>query len=229
MKIALLGKGKTGSKVIELAKNSNHQVSIFDKENRPTLEKLTGHDVIISFLPGAPFLELIPLLLETKLPLVTGSTGFEWPIELDQELKNAKQTWIWGHNFSMGINLVKACLEVLGKAKKLFPEATFDINEIHHTQKRDSPSGTALSFQNWLSHDCKITSERTGDVVGIHQLNIKTDFEQIHLEHKALDRSIFANGAIYAATMMIEKKNTNCKIANGLLNFSTFMEQIIDL
>ena len=226
MKIALLGKGKTGSKVLELVTKSNHQIIVFDRQNQINLDKLDGIDIVISFLPGAPFLELIPLLVKSKLPVVTGSTGFNWPSGLDKQLKENNQTWIWGHNFSMGINLIKACLEVLGKSKKIFPEVTFDVHEIHHTQKVDAPSGTALSFQNWLGQDCTITSERTGDVIGVHQLSLKTEYEEIQLEHKALDRSIFANGALYAAQSLIENSDN---LPYGLLNFSTFMEQIIDL
>jgi 4-hydroxy-tetrahydrodipicolinate reductase len=223
MKIALLGKGKTGSKVSEIL--SDQYITVFDRQNAPTLEKLLDHDVVISFLPGAPFLELIPLLLESKLPVVTGSTGFEWPTDLDQLLKGQSKTWIWGHNFSLGINLVKSCLEILGKAKEIFPEASFDVHEVHHTKKLDAPSGTAISFQNWLAQDCHITSERTGDVVGLHQLSLKTEFETITLEHNALDRKIFANGAIFAAKSLLNESN----IPYGLLNFSTFMEQKLKL
>ena len=73
MKIALLGKGKTGSKILEL----NSEVTAFDRSNIPTFEKLINFDVIISFLPGEVFSELIPVLLETKKPVVTGSTGFQ--------------------------------------------------------------------------------------------------------------------------------------------------------
>jgi 4-hydroxy-tetrahydrodipicolinate reductase len=223
MKIALLGKGKTGSKVLEIIPRES--VTIFDSQNTATLEKLKGHDAIISFLPGVPFLDLIPLLLESKLPVVTGSTGFEWPVSLNKDLITLNRTWIWGHNFSMGINLVKASLEILGKAKNIFPEAQFNINEIHHTKKLDAPSGTAISFQNWLKQDCQITSQREGDVVGIHQLCLKTEFESIKLEHEALDRKIFANGAIYAANALVN----NNEMPPGLLNFSDFMEEILKI
>jgi 4-hydroxy-tetrahydrodipicolinate reductase len=225
MKIALLGKGKTGSKVLEIV--SNQDVTVFDRQNIPSLDKLKGHDVIISFLPGQPFLELIPLLIETGLPVVTGSTGFDWPKELDQLLRDKKATWIWGHNFSLGINLVKGCLEVLGKGKTIFPEATYEVHETHHTKKLDAPSGTALSFQTWLKQDCQITSDRIGDVIGHHELTLRTEFETIKISHEALDRKIFANGAIYAANSLVNDK-TN-KISPGLLNFSVFMEQVINL
>ncbi|MBT7609810.1 MAG: hypothetical protein HN576_08640 [Bacteriovoracaceae bacterium] len=223
MNIALLGKGKTGSKVLELISKEN--VTVFDSQNALTLEKLNGHDVVISFIPGAPFLALIPLLLESKLPVVTGSTGFEWPASLNEDLIRLNKTWIWGHNFSMGINLVKACLETLGKAKSIFPETIFNVHEIHHTKKLDAPSGTAISFKNWLHQDCQITSERKSDVIGIHQLHLKTEFESIKLEHEALDRKVFANGAIYAANAIVKKND----MTPGLINFSDFMAEILKI
>ena len=226
MKIALLGKGKTGSKIISLAEKDYHQVTVFDTTNQPTMEKLQGHDVIISFLPGEPFLDLTPLLIEVKIPVVTGSTGFNWPTDLEKDLVQNNVSWIWGHNFSMGINLVKSCLEILGKAKEIFPEVEFQIHEVHHTKKLDAPSGTAISFQNWLNqentNDINITSERTGDVVGIHELTVKTNFESITLKHQAHDRNIFANGAIFAADYLV-----NNPLKPGLHNFSDFMNKHI--
>ena len=79
-KIALLGRGKTGSKVLEV--NSQNSITVFHRENPPTYEKLKDHDVILSFLPGDAFLEMIPLLVETQKPVVTGSTGLSWPLGL---------------------------------------------------------------------------------------------------------------------------------------------------
>lgn len=224
MKVAILGKGKTGSKVVELSQEKGYLARVFDTSNPATLESLQGHQVIISFLPGEPFLNLIPLLIESKIPVVTGSTGFDWPTDLDQNLKDQQLTWIWGHNFSMGINFVKSCLEILGKTKEIFPEVEYHVHEVHHTKKLDAPSGTAISFQNWLGQDCHITSERTGDVVGIHELSLRTDFETITLKHQAHDRKIFANGALFAAKELVDKQQTP-----GLLNFSDFMKQRINL
>ncbi len=224
MKIALLGKGKTGSKLCDLlASDPAADLSIFDRQNPPTSKKLLHCDIIISFLPGEPFLNYIPLLLETNIPVITGSTGFTWPENLQEKLIHSEQTWVWGHNFSIGMNLVKSCLEVLGKAKQIFPESEYEIHEVHHKHKKDAPSGTALSFQNWLGQDAKITSERRGDVIGTHQLTLKTNFETIKLEHQALDRKLFANGALFAAKYLLKNKN----LPKGLLNFSTMMEQAL--
>jgi 4-hydroxy-tetrahydrodipicolinate reductase len=199
MKIALLGKGKTGGKVLELMQAGKIPHVVFDSKNIPTIDRLKECDIVISFLSGEVFSEYIPLLLETKLPVVTGSTGMSWPLDFDQKLKNQNTTWIYATNFSLGMNIVHQMILILKEADKILSDFSFSMHEVHHTKKLDAPSGTALSWKNWLDQDCKITSERTGDVVGIHELKLKTATEEITLKHDALDRKIFAEGALFAA------------------------------
>lgn len=218
MKIALLGKGKTGSKVLE---NKSHQVIAFDSKNPPTFEKLETFDVIISFLPGEAFRSYIPLLVETKLPVVTGSTGFEWPPQLEQTLKDKNLSWIYASNFSLGVAVVKQLLNKLSGATRLFPQHQTSIHEIHHTQKKDAPSGTALSMQQWMDESCTMTSERTGDVIGFHELTFDTGSEKIKISHEALDRKLFADGAIWAAEYLFKNKNP------GLHSFQDIIERTL--
>ena len=218
MKIALLGKGKTGSKVLE---NTVHQIVAFDSKNPPTFEKLETFDVIISFLPGEAFKSFIPLLMETRLPVVTGSTGFEWPSNLDQTLQDRKVGWIFASNFSMGVAVVKQMLNKLSQAKAMFPQHKTSIHEIHHTQKKDAPSGTALSMAEWMKEKCDISSERTGDVIGFHELKFDTGSEKITLTHEALDRKLFADGAIWAAEYLTNNKTT------GLNSFQAIIERTL--
>lgn len=213
MKVAILGKGKTGNRVIE--KLAASEVTVFDTSNPPTLEKLKGHDAVISFLPGEAFLAYIDLLIDSKVPVVTGSTGFEWPSDIDKKLKENETPWIKAHNFSLGMNLVKQMLQVLSKADKLFTKPKFKIHEVHHIMKLDAPSGTALSWQDWLGSSCDITSERTGDVVGEHRLTLETKTENIIIEHQAKDRGIFAAGAIWATEKIISGS-----VPAGLNDFS---------
>src|SRR4051812_25878017 len=118
MKIALLGKGKTGSKVLEI---SPYPVTVFDTQNPPSFEKLQGHDVIISFLPGDAFGSLLPLLVETRIPVITGSTGFKWPQHFDETLKAKNLSWIYASNFSLGVAVMKQMLMKLSQAQDLFP------------------------------------------------------------------------------------------------------------
>lgn len=221
MKIALLGKGKTGSKILELRSQG---ITVFDRTNVPTFEKLVENDVIISFLPGEAFENLIPLLLETKLPVVTGSTGFKWPVEFDRTLKERKLSWIFGTNFSLGVVVMKQLIERLNQVSHLFPEKKLSIHEVHHTKKLDAPSGTALSMQEWLKGDCDVTSERVGDVVGFHTLTLETPSEVIQLSHDAKDRKLFAEGALWAADFITQQK-----LETGLHAFQKVVEGHLSL
>lgn len=221
MKVALLGAGKTGIKVSELHKDT----IIFNSKNKPTLEKLQDCDVVISFLTGDVFLEYIPLLIEAKMPVITGSTGFHWPRGIHNELVEKELTWIKAHNFSLGMNIVKSMIETLAKATELYADVTFSILDIHHTKKVDSPSGTALSWQEWLAHPAKITAERTGDTIGYHHLEMDSPMEKIKITHEAKDRAIFAAGALWAAN----KVTTDTSIAYGLNNFSSIVNKYIQI
>lgn len=200
MKIALLGKGKTGGRVLELLERNSIPHQVFDSKNQPTLNALKDSDVVISFLSGEVFETYMPLLVESKLPVVTGSTGMKWPVGFDDQLKKNGCSWIYATNFSLGMNIVHQMILILKEADKILSDFTFSMHEVHHTKKLDAPSGTALSWKNWLDKKCEITSERTGDVIGIHELKLSTPTEKITLKHEALDRKIFAEGAMYAAS-----------------------------
>ncbi len=206
MKIALLGKGKTGGKVLELLLESRIQHTVFDSGNPPTKENLINHDIIISFLPGEAFKNYISLIVETKIPVICGSTGIKFSENFNAELIANNVTWIYATNFSLGMNLVYEMIKVMSNASKIFPSLTYSLHEIHHTKKLDSPSGTALSWMSWLNHDVTITSERIGDVPGIHELSLLTSSEKISIRHEALDRKIFAEGALYAAKKLFTDK-----------------------
>ena len=208
-KLALLGKGKTGSKVLELFPSA----TVFDSKNPPTLSNLKGHGVIISFLPGEVFKKLIPMLIKSKIPLVIGSTGFKFPKTLDKKLKENKVLWVKSSNFAPGMLLIKPMIESLAKITGITDDFSFSLSEIHHTKKLDSPSGTAISWREWLGMDVPIASQRIGDELGTHQIVLKTPYEEITLVHKTLDRKIFAQGAILGAQKVLKSKK------KGLLDF----------
>ena len=142
MKVAVLGKGKTGSKVIELLLEEKISHTVFDSKNTPDINKLNGHDVIISFLAAEPFKEYIPLIIESKIPLVSGTTGFSYDENLKGQIKNLNLKWIVANNFSLGMNLIFNMIKVMGKASKLVANPNYKIHEVHHTKKLDAPSGT---------------------------------------------------------------------------------------
>ncbi len=221
MKLALIGKGKTGGKVLDILPQ-DIQVETFDRSHHPTFEKLSQCDVILSFLPGDAFLELMPLLLETKKPVVTGSTGFKWPDNFDRTLREKNLTWIYATNFSLGVVVMKQLIERLNKVSHLFSEKNLSVHEVHHTKKLDAPSGTALSMKEWLQGDCDVTSERTGDVVGLHTLTLETPSEIIRLEHEAKNRTLFAEGALWATKMIT-------KTEPGLHSFQKVVENHLSI
>lgn len=208
MKIALLGKGKTGGKVLELLVEQNIPHTVFDSKNHPTIENLKGHDVVISFLSGDVFHEYIPVLLASKIPVVTGSTGMKWPEGFSERLKESELKWIYATNFSLGMNLVQQMIFIMREAKNILSGYEFSLHEVHHTKKLDAPSGTALSWKEWTGHEFPIESIREGDVIGLHELKLKTKTEEITLKHEALDRKIFAEGALYAANKIVEDNIT---------------------
>ena len=219
MKVALLGAGKTGGKVAELHENT----IIFNSTNKPTIENLKSCDVVISFLAGPIFAEYIDLLIESNIPVVTGSTGFEWPSNIDQTLEAKELKWVRAHNFSLGMNIVKKMIEILSMSSELYPEAQYMIHDIHHTQKLDSPSGTALSWQDWLGKKAHISAERTGDVVGYHHLEMDSKQEKIKITHEAKDRAIFARGALWAADKILNDND----IEYGLTHFSDIVSKYL--
>jgi len=212
VKVALLGSGKTGCEVARLHSNT----VIFNRKNAPTLESLRECDIIISFLPGDAFVKYIPLLVESALPVITGSTGFTWPNSISNTLSENKLQWIYAHNFSLGMSVVKTLIESLSRSSDLFESPQFSIHDIHHTKKLDSPSGTALSWKDWLDKDANITSERVGDVVGYHHLEMETPSEKIKLTHEAKDRSLFAHGALWSAKKVLNQTD----LPYGLIHFN---------
>ena len=199
MKIAVFGRGKTGSEVLRICSERKIDTLNFHRENPPNLEGLKECDAIISFIPAAAFNEYMDMLIAARKPIISGSTGMAWPSELDETLKKANMLWIQGHNFSLGMSIVHNMISALSKAQEIFEEEiTSSIHEIHHTKKLDAPSGTAIRWNEWLGMGSVITSDRQGDVVGTHTLTLESASESITLTHKALDRGLFASGALWA-------------------------------
>ena len=221
MKIAVIGTGKTGGKVIEVL-NENQIVGPFDSSNKPTAEKLNEADAAILFVPGTAAEELMEPLLESGIPAAWGTTGYEWPEDLDAQLKEQNVKWLQASNFSLGMNIVRRCLGVIGQSSSVLNNPSFHIHEIHHTDKQDAPSGTAISWEQWLGKEAKITSERKGDIKGIHQLEVKTDTESIYLKHQAHERKIFAEGAVWAAEQLLSND-----IEPGFHDLSTIFDNVM--
>jgi 4-hydroxy-tetrahydrodipicolinate reductase len=220
MKTALIGDGKTGGYVKKLLEDE--EVIVFNEDNKPTAEELRKCDVAIIFVPGIAAGELIDPVLTSGIPAAWGTTGYRWPEDLPDKVKVAGAKWVIASNFSLGMNIMRKCLEAVGKGSHFLKDPEFHIHEIHHKDKLDAPSGTALKWQEWLGVDnVQISYNREGDVKGIHSLHVKTDYESLFLKHEAHDRAVFAHGAIWAARFL----TNNTSIMPGMYSF----ESIIDL
>lgn len=221
MKTAVIGTGKTGSKVAELL-DGDQLSGTFDSTRKPGVDDLVQAEIAIIFVPGEAVEETMDPLLKAGIPAVWGSTGYDWPDDLDRRLKDKGIKWLRASNFSLGMNIIRRCLRIVGEGSDFLENPAFHIHEIHHVHKQDAPSGTALSWQEWLGHDAEITSERKGDIKGIHDLHLKTKSESIWLKHQAHDRSVFAEGAVWAAHQLLKED-----IGPGFHEFSTIFDRLM--
>lgn len=221
MKFAVIGTGKTGGEVVELLEKEQI-VGPFNTENKPTARALAKADAAVIFVPAPAVDEITTPLLESGIPAAWATTGHKWPDDLDQKLREADIKWLQASNFSLGMNIVRRCLNVIGQSSHVLSEPSFHIHEVHHVHKQDAPSGTALSWEQWLGREAEITSERKGDIKGVHQLLVKTDEESIELKHEAHDRKIFARGAIWAAKQLVKDR-----VQPGFHDFATIFDNVM--
>ncbi|MCG8373550.1 MAG: hypothetical protein MI700_08465 [Balneolales bacterium] len=205
MKISVIGTGKTGSKVVEML--GEHLLYAFDENNPPTVNKLKESDALIIFVPGEAVPFIFDMVLEAGVPAAWGSTGFQWPNDLNKKVKIAGTKWVLANNFSLGMNIIRKSIQEISIGSGILKNPEFHIHEVHHIHKKDAPSGTALSWKNWLGKRVDVTSAREGDIHGIHELTLKTATESILLRPEALDRSIFAEGAIWAAEQLVNNQH----------------------
>jgi len=222
MKIAVIGAGKTGGKVVELLGDELSEV--FDGDNKVTVEKLKESDAAIIFVPGDAVSDIIDTVIESGIPAAWGSTGHKWPEDLEDQVKAKNAKWVLASNFSLGMNVIRKSIEAISAGSAILKDPEFHIHEVHHIHKKDAPSGTALSWKEWLDREAEVTSAREGDVKGIHELTLKTGTEEITLRHKALDRALFAEGAIWAAKQLVN----NSKMEAGIRTFGQLFDQIME-
>jgi 4-hydroxy-tetrahydrodipicolinate reductase len=218
MKIAVIGTGKTGSAVAEML---GEKAIRFNSKNPATTDSLSETDAAIIFVPPAAAEGVLGTVLGAGIPSVWGTTGYSWPSNLPARVKEKGVRWVIGSNFSLGMNLVRKAITMFGNGSKLLKEPEFHIHEVHHTHKKDAPSGTALAWQEWLGRDAFISSDRQGDVKGIHSLHIKTETESIWLRHEAHSRTLFAEGAIWTANYILKHPH----IEPGVYSFSSIFDR----
>ena len=227
MKIALVGYGKMGKMIEQIAIKRGHSiVSVIDKNaTKADWEALSKADVAIEFSKPDTAVENIKRCFSLNVPVVVGTTGWYDQQEEIKHLANSKQKAILAAtNFSIGVNLFFHINKILAQAMENLPEYNVEIEETHHTQKLDAPSGTAITIaqgilaelsrkQKWaLSDDAKSDSDisikafRIDDVPGTHSVKYTSDIDDIEIKHTAHSRSGFAIGAVIAAEWLPGKQ-----------------------
>ena len=210
----ILGRGKTGSIVADVAHERGHGVRVIgEEENRNasalTPPLLTQVDAVIDFTTAEAVVHNLRACLSAGAKVVVGTTG--WYNQLKDmralcERRNA--ALLYGSNFSVGVQVMLRLVHELAIGTKGYE---LSISETHHAGKKDAPSGTALSLQQTVRAaapdlDASITSQREGDVAGIHELQARSGNDMITIRHEAFSRRGFAEGAVRAAEWLNGKK-----------------------
>ena len=221
MKIALLGYGKMGQAIEKIAIERGHTI-ILKKSIDETFDGLEDADVAIDFSIPSAAVENITKCLESGIAIVSGTTG--WLEDYDKMVDTCNTNngaFIYGSNFSLGVNLFFELNEHLVRLMQNFPQYKAEIKEVHHTQKLDAPSGTAITlakaiiensdYSSWAldkkeENELLIQAERTDNVPGTHTVYYSNPIDTIEITHTAHSREGFAQGAVIAAEWLQGKK-----------------------
>ena len=227
MKIALIGYGKMGKTIEQIALQRGHQiVSIIDINNTADFESeaFRSADVAIEFTTPATALGNYMRCFEANVPVVSGTTG--WLEHLDEVKAKCEQegkTFFYASNFSVGVYIFFALNRYLAKIMNGFPAYDVRMTEVHHIHKLDAPSGTAITLaegilenverkERWTLEtaeqptDLLIHAIREGEVPGIHEIIYESEADTISIKHDAKSRAGFALGAVIAAEFTAGKK-----------------------
>jgi 4-hydroxy-tetrahydrodipicolinate reductase len=227
MRILLIGYGKMGHTIEQIATQRGHEiVGIIDVTNSHTLSQYNGTnvDAAIEFTHPESAFQNVKYCLQNNIPVVCGSTGW---LENFGEAKAICQSvngaFFYASNYSIGVNLFFHFNEYLASKMQAYPNFKVSVKEVHHTQKVDKPSGTAITtvegilnqyqdIKGWVlspekaTEKIAITSERIGNVVGTHVVRYESENDTIELMHDAHSRTGFAEGAVMAAEWIQNKK-----------------------
>lgn len=227
MKIALIGYGKMGHEIEKIAVARGHEVVLtidVDTYDKLTPENLAGVDVAIEFTMPESAVNNYKKCFASKVPVVSGTTGWlDKRAEVEQCCKENDTAFFYASNFSLGANLFFELNRVLAKLMQPFDQYRPEITEVHHTQKLDKPSGTAISLaedmiklmpslNGWVNdvdpkaNEVEIHSVREGAVPGIHAIKYDSEVDFIEITHSAKSRKGLAFGAVLAAEYTAGKK-----------------------
>lgn len=220
MRIAVVGYGRMGKLIAELAESRGHFISFrIHSENKDDINKISpkNTDVAVEFThPEAAFHNIITLL-NNKVRVVSGTTGWldNYKQARDTCIKN-KTAFLYASNFSIGVNVMFAVNRYLAEKMKLLDDYRIQIREMHHTRKIDAPSGTAIALErgiiaalgdeNYKNRSKPIVSERIDPCPGTHEINYTSKIDRISLVHEAFSRDGFVLGAVVAAEWLKDKE-----------------------
>ena len=221
MKIALLGYGKMGKVIERIALERGHEI-VLRKSSSSTYEGLENADVAIDFsIPDSAVCN-IKQCFDTNIPVVCGTTGWlEHYNEMVSLCESQNGSFIYGSNFSLGVNIFFELNNYLAKMMSNLEQYKVTMEEIHHTQKLDAPSGTAISlakdiidnsdYTSWtiekpIENQIYIDAKRIENVPGTHSIFYDSSVDQIEIKHTAHNREGFALGAVIAAEWLVNKK-----------------------
>ena len=233
MKIAILGYGKMGRIIEQFATERGHEIVLkinIDNTEDLTLANLGKADVAIDFSTPDSALSNIELCFDAGVPVVVGTTGWYGHLQMVKNTcEQGNNTLLYASNFSVGVNVFFFVNKVLAKIMNRYPQYEVQVEEIHHTQKLDSPSGTAMTISEgilseldrkneWVNEligsgeefivkpdQLLIESHRIEDVPGTHTVIYSSEVDDIEFKHKAHNRAGFALGAVLAAEWLEDK------------------------
>jgi len=237
MKLALIGYGKMGKEIEQIAISRGHSVVLKIDINNPeelTKENLSKADVAIEFTSPTTAVKNYLKCFEAGVPVVSGTTGWlDQKAEVEKACLAANGCFFYTSNFSLGVNIFFAMNRYLAQVMKEFPQYDVSMTEVHHTQKLDAPSGTAITLAddiiainplktNWTIDEPKSDSElhinpiREGVVPGIHTIKYNSEVDYIEITHSAYNRKGLALGAVLAAEF--------CEGRKGILSMSDLLK-----
>jgi 4-hydroxy-tetrahydrodipicolinate reductase len=240
MNIAIIGYGKMGKEIASLLAQIP-SVSSFLIDNEEDWNKqndaLSNCDVAIEFSTPATVVQNLKRCIEKRIPVVTGTTDWgQYRAKIFELAKKNHTSLIYGSNFSIGANLFFELNKLLAQKIKEQPQYSVSIEEIHHTQKKDKPSGTAVTIAETILHETEnitqwhlddasthsnsipIRAQRIGDIFGTHKVLWESEVDSIELIHTAHNRSGFAQGAIKAALWLVANP--------GIFKFEDIYKQV---
>jgi len=222
MNIALLGYGKMGKVIERIALERGHSIVFKSGRDTSTID-LSNTDVAIDFSIPDAAVSNISTCFNNNVPVISGTTG--WLDDYDQMVElcnNKKGAFIYGSNFSLGVNVFFELNNYLAKMMNNLKQYNINLEEIHHTQKLDAPSGTAISLAEGIinnsdktswkldkstnNNEIPIIAKRIDNVPGTHSIDYSSEVDTLKIEHVAHNRNGFALGAVVAAEWIINKK-----------------------